>query len=335
MNEVRAPITYQAPESPLAVSVRSEGSQIFAGPGPRFTMEFAVENGRLRLVRDHQGPERERIHLHVMEFVFGHEPCLQSLDCTDLQAPFHDAFSHRFFQNREGRLMLDREVFFQLPVLWHRRQQETFAPERWIMTHERAHPQRDFVEHGVLYRRYVPTMGQTLSFELLDRQQHLDIFHEWHHQPRVAMFWEMAHPKEQLDDYLSKMEQDPHQRPIMALLDGHPVGYFEVYWTPEDRLGPYYDHDPFDRGFHFLIGDVSVLGGRATPELIQSMVHFIFLDDARTRRVMGEPRSDNAKLLRYVESLPGWVNLREFDFPHKRAALLQNRREDFFRGGSL
>jgi RimJ/RimL family protein N-acetyltransferase len=140
----------------------------------------------------------------------------------------------------------------------------------------------------------------------------------------------MAQSKEDLDAYIRRMEQDPHQRPIIGTLDGKPFGYFEVYWTPEDRLGPYYEHDPFDRGFHFLIGDLAALG-KGTGAIIQSMVHFIFLDDPRTRRVMGEPRHDNIKLLRYLQTVPGWVKVKEFDFPHKRAALLQIRREDFFR----
>ncbi len=330
------PIVYQAPGSSFAVVICAQDKSIFARRGDQTLMQFTYDDGRLSLVQDHLGPERERIHLRVIEFVFGHNPDLRELDGTELQAPWHDALNQYFLQKREERLIVDRRAFFQYPPLWHRRQEPGFVePERWISTQGRLHPQRSFIKPGLLYRRYLPSIRRTLSFELFDRAKHLDAFHEWHNQPRVAQFWEMAHSREKLDEYIGIMEKDPHQRPIIALLDDLPIGYFEVYWTPEDRLGPYYEYDPFDRGFHFLIGDVGALGRKGTPEIIQSMVHFIFLDDPRTRRIMGEPRHDNIKLLRYLQTIPGWVKIKEFDFPHKRAALLQIRREDFFAGGSL
>jgi N2-citryl-N6-acetyl-N6-hydroxylysine synthase len=332
----RIPIRYEAPESSFAVVIRAEGSMISAVRGDMVLMQFQFEDAQLTVVRDYLGPEREMIHLRVVEFIFGHEPAVHDIDCSQMVAAWPEAFAKAFVQERNSGRFLDRESFFQFSPLWHRRQESPgLVPERWTQTQGRAHPERPCMKAGVLYRRHLPRTGRTISFELFDREKHLDVFHGWHNQPRVAQFWEMAESRDKLDAYIQKMEKDPHQRPMIAMLDDLPIGYFEVYWTPEDRLGPYYDYDPFDRGFHFLIGDVSALGRKGTPEIIQSMVHFIFLDDARTRRVMGEPRHDNIKLLRYLSSIPGWAKIKEFDFPHKRAALLQIKREDFFLGGGF
>lgn len=328
-------VHYQAPGAAFAVSISRTGDTITASLRDHPVMSFVLQGDSLSMTRNYQGPERERIHLHVFEYVLGHHTDIQLLDCSALEAPLSDTLSHSLFMHKDGRPLLDRQAFFQYAPLWHRRQESEFQPERWTSTNERAHPARPFVEPGLLYSRYLPSVGKTLGFELFDRDKHLDVFHEWHNQHRVSIFWEMPHSREKLEEYIIKMEADPHQRPVIALLDGQPVGYYEIYWTPEDRLGPYYEYDPFDRGFHFLIGEISVLGGQATQEFIQSMVHFILLDDPRTRRVMGEPRHDNVKLLRYLISIPSWTKVKEFDFPHKRAALLQCRREDFFQSGSL
>jgi hypothetical protein len=121
----------------------------------------------------------------------------------------------------------------------------------------------------------------------------------------------------------------------MVTIDGDEVAYFEFYWVKEDRLGPYYDSEAFDRGFHFLVGNKKYLGNKTTDSLIKAVLHFFYIDDPRTRKVMAEPRHDNQKVLKYAEASIGWTKLKEFDFPHKRAALLENRREVFFGGNVL
>ncbi|MCB0412433.1 MAG: GNAT family N-acetyltransferase, partial [Bdellovibrionales bacterium] len=93
--------------------------------------------------------------------------------------------------------------------------------------------------------------------------------------------------------------------------------------------------EPYDRGFHFLIGDTGSLGRASTDHVIRSITHFLFLQDSRTERVVGEPRSDNKRVLKYVGSIPGWKFVKEFDFPHKRAALVMAERKPFFLGDLL
>jgi N2-citryl-N6-acetyl-N6-hydroxylysine synthase len=227
-----------------------------------------------------------------------------------------------------------RSEFFQLPALWHHRSNYEITPEVWTETQERPHPVRPESHAGYVYRRYIPQIDKTISFRRITPQD-LDTFHEWHNQPRVSVFWELNKSKEELKEYIEKGLKDPHQIPMIVEIDGELTGYYEFYWVREDRLGPYYESDAFDRGFHFLIGNKKFLGFPITDSILKSGLHLLFLDEARTRRVMAEPRHDNQKVLKYAMSATGWKQLKIFDFPHKRAVLLQNSREIFFGGNAL
>jgi hypothetical protein len=55
----------------------------------------------------------------------------------------------------------------------------------------------------------------------------------------------------------------------------------------------------------------------------------MLLDDPRTRHVVAEPRADNAKMIGYMQQA-GFCKPKEFNFPHKRAALMMLSREAFF-----
>ncbi len=265
--------------------------------------------------------------LIALEYMLGHDLNLTSIklqETTVKDYPF-DLLGSEF----------DRSEFFQIPSLWHHQAAYLIAPEKWTETNGRTHPIRPLPHNGYLYRRYLPHLEKTVSFRLTDPQKDLDIFHEWHNQHRVSFFWELNKPKEELKDYMEKGLKDPHQIPVLVEMDGTPLGYYEMYWVKEDRLGPYYESEAFDRGFHFLIGNKNFLGHKITDSVIKSGLHLLFLDEARTRRLMAEPRHDNQKVLKYAEASIGWKKLKEFDFPHKRAALLECSRKIFFGGNAL
>ncbi len=256
-----------------------------------------------------------------VEYLLGHWPKIKNIELKESISVLGEKFS--------------RSDFFQIPTLWHHRENYLITPERWTETDGRPHPIRPPHHQGVFYRRYIPHLEKTITFRLTDVKKDLDTFHEWHNSPRVSFFWELNQSKEELKDYMEKGLNKPHQIPMIVEMDGEPLGYYEMYWVPEDRLGPYYDHDAFDRGFHFLIGNKKFLGANTTDSVIKSGLHLLFLDEARTRRIMAEPRHDNQKVLKYAEASIGWKKLKEFDFPHKRAALLENSREVFFGGNAL
>lgn len=284
----------------------------------------------LTLKKD-ESVDNDDLLLIAIEYILGHNPELQEIKVCNLIGTKKEKFIlQKYFVIENAEISFSRYEFFQLPALWHKNRDYIPAIEKWIVTNERVHPLRPDVQSGVLYKRYVPSLGKTLSFRVIDPAIDLDIFHEWHNLARVAKFWELPHPKEELLIYIEKSLSDPHTLPMIEECDGVPVGYFEMYWTREDRLAPYYTSEAFDRGFHFLIGNNEFLGFKNTDATLKSLSHFLFLDELRTRKIMAEPRSDNHKVLKYIETFTAWKKLYEFNFPHKRAALLECTREAFF-----
>lgn len=244
----------------------------------------------------------------------------------------HPDFKNRFGINSE----VTKSSFLQIPTLWSSRKDLAVHVDQWTCTQDIVHPQRPSVQPGeVLYRRFTPSIGKVASLRVLDLEKDLDLFVEWQNKPRVAHFWELAQSKEELKKYLEKGLQDRHQFPAIYELDGIPVGYYEVYWVKEDRLGPYYDSEGYDRGFHLLVGNDEYLGFKNTDAMLKAVCHALYLLEVRTRRIMAEPRHDNVAILKYVETFKAWRKVKEFDFPHKRAALLECSREKFFAGDYL
>lgn len=228
--------------------------------------------------------------------------------------------------------VIDRAMLRQLPLLWRRHRSHVTYPflRTAIGPEDRLPPLRPPRPDGPMYERWLPELGMTVSLRPIDRRADLPLFHHWMNQGRVAFFWELAKSEEELDAYLAVQEADPHIFGVIASFDGEPTGYFEFYWAKEDRLGSYYEHDDFDRGWHGLIGNPRHLGRPKTLALFRSVTHYLFLDDPRTRRIMGEPRASHQKMLSYAADA-AYVTLKEFDFPHKRAALVCCERDRFFR----
>ncbi|AWN40304.1 GNAT family N-acetyltransferase [Methylobacterium durans] len=228
--------------------------------------------------------------------------------------------------------LVERSGFYQLPLLWlrpetraaHPQIRSAFGPE------DRLPPLRPPQPNGVMYRRWLPHLGTTLSFRAIDRRVDLVLFHQWMNQPRVSYYWELARSETELDRYLADQEADPHLFGVIGSFNDVPVGYFEFYWAKEDRLGPYYDAEDHDRGWHGLIGNPDHLGRPKTLAWFKAVTHYLFLDEPRTRRIMGEPRASHRKMLSYCADA-AYETIKEFDFPHKRAALVCCERERFFR----
>ncbi len=331
------PFSYAPPSGSASYQVLLEGDQAQVVSNAGETLTFIVDRGQkntvLSLVDVSRITDRSLTPLIALEHLFGQSAALQEIIIHDPKRVTAWALGDFFLET--DQLAVNRAEFFQLPYLWRARAGTASLTERWTVTNDRKHPLRIQPQDGIGYRRFVPSIGKTLQFRRAETERDLVVFHEWHNQPRVSEFWELNQSPEELREYLLKQRNDRHQSPWIVEADGAPVAYFEFYWTPEDRLAPYYDYEPFDRGFHFLIGEKSFLGVQNTDAIIKSALHFLFIDDPRTRRVMAEPRHDNAKVLKYVELIPAWKKLKEFDFPHKRAALLECARERFLDGNFL
>jgi RimJ/RimL family protein N-acetyltransferase len=120
----------------------------------------------------------------------------------------------------------------------------------------------------------------------------------------------------------------------MGCWDGKPFGYFEIYWVKEDNLGKYLPIvSDYDRGFHCLVGEQEFRGAHRVKIWLSALVHYCWLADNRTERVMLEPRVDNEKLANYLQEA-GFYKEREISLPHKQSNLFKINR-DVWKGPAL
>ena len=85
---------------------------------------------------------------------------------------------------------------------------------------------------------------------------------------------------------------------MIGCWDGKPFGYFEIYWVKEDQLGRYInggDIGNWDRGIHVLVGEQEFRGKERVKVWLSALVHYCWLADQRTERVVAEPRADHEK----------------------------------------
>lgn len=298
---------------------------------------------RLRFLRRSRTPTRLGLSLeqggarsdleHALAALFGADHALRELELALPHADLADELFRSGLASscatREGSVFvtLDRSMFFQRPAPFLGQTQEAF-PLRYVLTGEKRHPLRPARREGVVYRRYIPALASTVSFRTLTSDD-LEHFHRWMNDPRVSAFWELAGSREDHARYIETALLDPHLHPVIGLFDDEPFGYFELYWAKEDRIAPFYDARDHDRGLHMLVGEPRFRGPARVAAWLTSLVHFLFLDDPRTEHVVAEPRADNQKMIDYLGQA-GFFLQKEFDFPHKRAAMMIVPRETFF-----
>ncbi|STO57549.1 GNAT family N-acetyltransferase [Grimontia hollisae] len=242
----------------------------------------------------------------------------------------HIAPSHWLYMFLDD--VLTRSQFYQLPATGLCHMPTDRYPALPVQSTKQSgfHPKRPASPKGYVYQRTDPLNGITVSYRLFEPEKDMPRFTRWMNCPRVADFWEQAWSEEALLDYINGRLSDPHTLPLIGEFDGQPFGYIEAYWVSEDRLAPYYDSQPFDRGIHVLVGEEAFRGERYFNMWMRAITHYLFLDDCRTMRVVLEPRHDNTRLFNRIKSV-GYKQKFLFDFPHKRAALMMTSRYAFFR----
>ncbi|MEM5521030.1 GNAT family N-acetyltransferase [Sulfitobacter sp. AS59] len=218
-------------------------------------------------------------------------------------------------------------AFWQVPDRWFPQPAPNY-PTLWQQGPQGRHPIRPPKPTGLLYQRHIPWLDQVLTLRALN-QSDLETFHRWQNDPRIAEFFEETGTIEQHRAYLETLMADPHMLPVIGALDGQDFGYFELYWARENRIGAQYDAAPWDRGWHVLIGEENVRGADYVTAWLPSLMHYMFLSEPRTQSLMGEPKASHAQQLKNL-SRGGFAHIREFDFSHKRASLVQLERQHFF-----
>jgi N5-hydroxyornithine acetyltransferase len=197
------------------------------------------------------------------------------------------------------------------------------APTQYIFTNGIRHPLRQRPPHQgeTFYTRYIPSVGQYLSFRVpvlnaassaatpsssltvppshtsaLQGPSDVDLLNKWMNNPRVNAAWGEAGPRSKTEEFLKHCLNDRHSFPVFGCWDGKPFGFFEIYWVKEDPLGRLLNSvSNYDRGLHVLVGEEEFRGAHRLHVWISSLVHYCWLAEPRTEAVLLEPRVDNKK----------------------------------------
>lgn len=229
----------------------------------------------------------------------------------------------------QGQFICLRSMFWQRATPWLGEVLNPVYPQQMTISGGKRHPLRAPKPAGEVYRRFDPRLGAWISLRTLAIDTDLERFSRWQNAPRVLEFWEEGGSLERHRQFLKTLEADPHTLTLIGCFDDQPFAYFEAYWAKEDRIAPFYDVDDYDRGIHMLVGEQAHRGPHKVASWLSALTHYLFLADPRTQRIVVEPRADNAKMIGYLHS-QGYHCEKEFDFPHKRAALMVQSRERFF-----
>lgn len=319
-------------EPPLRVSLRDGVVVVEQGQSLR-ALFTRLAPGELRAL-ELPGVGAVRAVLAALQASFAWEPTLQvcTLDLSAAPLLLQAALTARGVCERDGqhseRVRCERAAITQLPELWSCAPRAAGYPQRLIVTDGKRHPQRPPKPSGRVYQRRVSGLG-SLTFRVAEPAVDLPAFCRWMNDPRVSRIWELAGPEASLAQYLENIGRDPHTLPLIGEWDAEPFGYFELYWAKEDRIAPFYAAGDYDRGVHVLVGEQRFRGPQRVAAWLCALAHYAFLDDPRTQHVVAEPRADNAKMIAYF-TLAGFHREKAFDFPHKRAALMNLPREVFF-----
>jgi acetyl CoA:N6-hydroxylysine acetyl transferase len=228
----------------------------------------------------------------------------------------------------ENLYQCDKGLFWQQAKPWLPYPASIY-PLQMQMTNGKYHPRRPADPTGEVYKRFIPELSIYFSLHTATIEEHLPYLHQWMNNPRVDYFWEESGDLEKHNKYLRTIINDKHTQPLIGCFDGQPFAYFEAYWAKEDRIAPFYDAGNYDRGIHMLVGDDNHRGPHKVKAWLSSLVHYLFLDEPRTQMVVSEPRYDNDKMIHYQQQT-GFFKQKEFNFPHKRAAMMSLHRETFF-----
>ncbi|KYG61247.1 siderophore biosynthesis protein [Bdellovibrio bacteriovorus] len=166
------------------------------------------------------------------------------------------------------------------------------------------------------------------AFRPLSFDKDIDLYCKWMQQPYVAQWWGRGQTREDLTRKLISELEDSHQLLYIGLIDGVPVSYWERYWISEDVLGNHIQHESFDQGLHFLIGEPEFLGRSHTSSATAAFMKLIF-SDSRTQNIIGEPDIRNKAVLTYAEATC-FVQREIIQLPERTSAIMVCERERFF-----
>ena len=317
-----------------AMTVLQDGADLRVVADEATVMHLRLDEG-LNHLKMLEAPDDPRLAVRAVsaaaEAVFGWRPGLERLflDSVDQQPIGRKLLDHGLAVLAGSDFVLLPELMMQRRDNWLVDAERPPLPQLHVMTDGKRHPRRSQKPAGMVYARFIPWLAEVISFRVADLNDDLHLLHRWMNDPRVDAFWNEAGDLEKHRKYLSGILADPHMLPLIGCFGNAPFGYFEVYWAKENRIAPFYDADDYDRGWHVVVGEDAYRGRRYISAWLPSLMHYMFLDDCRTQRIVGEPAAAHSQQIRNLE-VSGFARIKNFDFPHKRATLVMLLRERFF-----
>lgn len=174
---------------------------------------------------------------------------------------------------------------------------------------------------------YAPQVLSVGSFELRPADEDdIDLLARWMNDPAVAGFWMLAGPTERTRAHLRAQHATGHASPLVGILGGTPMSYWELYWADLDPLCSHYRAQPYDGGIHLLLGPATARGRGLGGILLRNVASRMFAAHEPTRRVVAEPDVRNVASVRAF-TRAGFHRQADLDLPHKRAALMMRERQ--------
>lgn len=150
----------------------------------------------------------------------------------------------------------------------------------------------------------------------------LGLIVRWMNDPVVAAAWELSGPSESTEQHLlAQLHGDGRSVPCLGLLDGSPIGYFEVYRADLDPLARHYPSLPHDTGLHLLLGPPEARGRGLGSAVLHALAERALRERRQSRRIVAEPDLGNLPSRRAFEKA-GFRLDRELALPGKHAALM-------------
>lgn len=319
------------------VTVRCRGAQLLISDahGVTATFHFSTDRGVVAVeVADLSTPlaGRWRLAAAALEYLFSTSPALRSLTLSgDRWAKLEDEFAasgvYMHVLSNSSQPAVSADMFWQTPGLWSACAGGVF-PRHDVHDGRISHPLRGPKPVGTVYARYIPWLGGVFSLDVATLND-LPEVHSWMNSPRVDEFWHEAGDKDKHRRYLENMFSDAHIMPLIGRFDGRAFSYFEVYWAKEDIVGSFCDADDYDRGCHVIVGEDARRGRDWFTAWLPSLLHYMFLDDPRTERIVQEPSSSHHRQLRNLQK-SGFSRIKSVDLPTKHAAIMTITRQRFF-----
>ncbi|KDN82907.1 GNAT family N-acetyltransferase [Kitasatospora cheerisanensis] len=167
----------------------------------------------------------------------------------------------------------------------------------------------------------IVTPAGELVLRTVRLDEDLDLLTGWMNDPDTDRWWALAGPPGTTAAHVAgQLDGDGRSRPVIALLDGRPTGYFELYRADLDPLAAHYPARPYDLGVHLLLAPAA-RGRRLAAPLLDAIAARLLRDELRCTRVLAEPDVRNTPSVRAFAAA-GFTRVADLELPDKRAALM-------------